>query len=57
MRFVRSTPKIGGLPELQTFECRASPLTIAPYSGEAMMAAFSLSDNLLNISDEAKPSG
>jgi len=28
MRFVRSIPKIGGLPELQTFECRACGVSI-----------------------------
>jgi hypothetical protein len=28
MRFVRSIPKIGGLPELQTSECRACGVSI-----------------------------
>jgi hypothetical protein len=28
MRYVRSLPKIGGLAELQTFECRACAVSI-----------------------------
>jgi hypothetical protein len=28
MRYMRSVPKIGGLPELQTFECRACRVSI-----------------------------
>ena len=32
MRFVRSMPTIGGLPELQTFECRACGVLITDAS-------------------------
>ena len=28
MRYTRSVPKLGGLPELQTFECRAYGVSI-----------------------------
>ncbi len=28
MKLVRTTPRVGGLPELQTFECRACNVTL-----------------------------